>query len=137
MRLSDRVKETGLPLDQVVVIGSGLLEQLGLRQAQDLDLVVSNAMFERLARTGDYIEQTRHGERRLIKYVPPIEIWQSWGSGGVANFEELYANGQTFDSVRFVATETLLEQKHLRGLKKDQDDITLLERYNEEHARNY
>lgn len=136
MKFSERVKATGLPLDEVVVIGSGLLEQLGMRDAQDIDLVVSEELFDQLAgNTAKYSKQVQHGEERLIRDNPPLEIWRSWGSGGVPNFNELYQNGQTLDDVRFVATKTLIEQKKIRNLQKDQDDITWLERYNKEYAR--
>lgn len=137
MQFSDRIKSLSLPLDQVVVIGSGLLDQLNLRTARDIDLVVSRQLFESLAGLGEYRLLTKHGELCLVKDLPPLEIWQSWGSGGVANFDELFRAGQTIDGVRFVSCKVLIEQKRLRGLSKDQDDIALLERYNEEHARNY
>lgn len=38
MRFNDRVKALALLFDEVIVIGSGLLDQLGLRQAHDVDL---------------------------------------------------------------------------------------------------
>ena len=45
---SERVKDLGLPLGQLIVIGSGLLDQLGIRAASDIDLVVSNELFNAL-----------------------------------------------------------------------------------------
>lgn len=133
MTFSERVKATELPLDQLVVIGSGLLDQLNIRPASDIDLVVSEKLFADLVAEGSYRAIEKHGELCLER--PPLEIWQSWGSGGVPNFTELYQEGQTVDEVRYVATKTLLEQKKLRNLPKDKDDITLLEGYNEKYGR--
>ena len=36
---SERVKDLGLPLDQLIVIGSGLLDQLGIRAASDINQI--------------------------------------------------------------------------------------------------
>lgn len=127
MTFSERVKATGLPLDEVVVIGSGLLDQLGARTASDVDLVVSERLFDELSRDDSYVRRTEHGEEVLEQ--PPLEVWRSWGSDGVPNFEQLYADGQTIDHVRYVAIKTLLEQKRARNLPKDQTDIAWLEQY--------
>lgn len=121
----------GLPLDQLVVIGSGLLDQLDLRTAHDIDLVVSKKLFAQLKDRREYTLAIKHGEECLERVDPPLEIWHSWGSGGVANFDELYREGQTIDGVRFAATKTIIQQKSERDLKKDRDDIQLLEQYNE------
>lgn len=134
MRFSERIQSLGLPLDELVVIGSGLLDQLDLRAAGDIDLVVSQELFLQLKATAGYECNLKHGEECLEKAEPPLEIWCSWGSGGVPNFDELYAQGQTIDGVRFVATQTLIEQKRTRGLSKDYDDIALLEQYNKQYA---
>lgn len=133
MTFSERVKATELPLDQLVVIGSGLLDQLNIRLAGDIDLVVSEGLFAELKTDSSYKVLEKHGEVCLEK--PPLEIWQSWGSGGTPNFAELYREGQTIDEVRYVATKTLLEQKRRRNLPKDKDDIISLERYNKKHGR--
>jgi hypothetical protein len=135
MRFSDRVKAAKLPLSEVVVIGSGLLDQLELRRARDIDLVVSAELFAKLKGAPGYRLQVRHHEECLVNDTFGLEIWQSWGSEGVANFAQLYTTGQTLDGVRFVATKTLILQKSLRGTPKDHRDIELLEQYNIKHAR--
>ncbi len=46
MRFNDRVKALALLFDEVIVIGSGLLDQLGLRQAHDVDLAAKKRQRE-------------------------------------------------------------------------------------------
>lgn len=130
MTFSERVKATGLPLEEVVVIGSGLLDQLGARKAADIDLVASERLFKQLAQDDSFTQQRKHGEMVLERL--PLEIWQSWGSNGQPNFTQLYASGQTIDEVRYVSDEVMIEQKRTRNLAKDQRDIAWLINYRQE-----
>lgn len=130
MTFSERVKATGLPLNEVVVIGSGLLDQLGARDAADIDLVASHRLFSELTADTAYSLQYKHGEPVLER--PPLEIWQSWGSEGRPNFTQLYEDGQTIDEVRYVSDGVMIEQKHRRNLEKDQRDIAWLINYRQE-----
>ena len=42
------VKKLGLPLGQYVVIGSGIMAQLGLREANDVDIAVTPDLYAKL-----------------------------------------------------------------------------------------
>ena len=48
---SERVKDLGLPLDQLIVIGSGILNQLGIRQSADIDVATNREALEEIARS--------------------------------------------------------------------------------------
>ena len=41
---AERVKELGLPLDQIIIIGSGILDQLGIRQSADIEVGAGRAV---------------------------------------------------------------------------------------------
>ncbi|AKM80828.1 TPA: hypothetical protein DDX46_05085 [Candidatus Saccharibacteria bacterium] len=127
MTIVERVYFTGLPLDQLVVIGSGVLDALELRPAVDIDMVVTEELFETLSQSGDYRESIIHGERVLEK--DDQEIWLSWGSEGVANFQALSQGGVTIGGVRFAHPEFVLQWKRAMNRYKDQSDIQLLEKY--------
>ncbi len=43
-----RVKKLNLPTNEYVVIGSGLLDVLGIRKAVDIDIVASRQLFKKL-----------------------------------------------------------------------------------------
>lgn len=127
MSIVERVKELGLPLDQVVVIGSGILDALELRPARDIDLVVTPGLFAQLHSTGRYQASVVRGE--MVLQRDDQEIWQSWGSGAVPNFGALYSEGVTYRGVRFAHPRFVLAQKRQRDTPKDQRDIALLETY--------
>lgn len=126
MSIVERVVATRLPLDQLVVIGSGVLDALELRAARDIDLVVTPGLFAALKQSGDYQYSIRHGEEVLEK--DDQEIWLSWG-GATPNYSKLFAGGVTVGGVRFAHPEFVLGWKRHNNRVKDAADIQMLENY--------
>jgi hypothetical protein len=124
MSIIKRIKHLGLPLDQIVVIGSGLLDALELRTADDIDLVVTEKLFSQLSVEEDYTQHEREGEPYLTK--DDVEIWMSWGNERQPNFQQLKDNGVVIDDVIFVNKDFLIAQKKQSGRDKDISDISLL-----------
>jgi hypothetical protein len=131
MTIVDRVLQLDLPLDDIVVIGSGLLDALQLRQAHDIDLVVSDAFFAQLKASGEYKVSVKHGEQVLER--DDIEIWQTWGNGQDETFEALRRSGVVLQSVTFCSPGVLLRHKRARATAKDLRDVALLENYLDKH----
>ena len=127
MSIVERTKALGLPLDQIVVIGSGVMDALGLREARDIDLVVTMTLFDELKQTGEYKLTVKFDQEVLEK--DDAEIWLSWGNEGVENFYQLYADGITMGDVRFANPEFVLWWKRDANRPKDQNDIELLSSY--------
>ena len=125
MSFIKRVKELNFPLDQFVIIGSGLLDAYGLRPADDIDLVVSNSLYEDLKRTGIYQESIRHDEGYLIG--DKLEIWQTWGPE--YPYEKIKATAVDIEGVNFINPDLLIVRKRQLGREKDFADIKLLEQY--------
>jgi hypothetical protein len=125
MSIITRIRALGLPEDQIVVIGGGLLDAYGLRGANDIDLVVTPALFSQLEALGTYEKGSRGAEQYLIN--DDVDIWQSWGEGN--DFAKLHSSGVMVDGIMFVNPQFLIEQKRERGTEKDLRDIALLEGY--------
>lgn len=119
----ERVQKLNLPLDQVVVIGSGLLDVLGMRRARDVDLVVSRAVFDKLRQTAGY--QLNYKADQPYLTFEDYEIWTDWGSE--YSFEVLQASATTIDGVMFVNKDILIEKKLSRSLPRDIKDVEMLE----------
>lgn len=127
MKFTERVRQLELPADEYVVIGSGLLDALGLRAANDIDMVVSQALYARLKGTGRYDVTTKNGEQRLEQEA--LEIWRSWSHGEhehEPNFEALFAESVVVDDIHFVNPQYLIDRKAERGTPQDLADIALL-----------
>ena len=127
MRIIERVRALSLPTDEVVVIGSGVLDALDLREAGDVDLVVSLNRFERLKNDNAWHVGEKNGEP--IAVMTDVEAFLSWGSNGVPNFNELYDAGVTIQGIRFAHPRFVVEWKRQRASEKDLHDIALLEEY--------
>lgn len=127
MSIIDRVQKLNIPLDQTVVIGSGVLDALGLREAGDVDLVLSPQLFDTLSQDSMWHRATKHDEPILT--YGDAEAFLSWGSDAVPNFEALYSDGVTVGDVRFANPRFVIDWKRGRMNDKDKADIALLEDY--------
>lgn len=125
MDFIERVRKINLPLDEVVVIGSGLLDALGLRHASDVDLVISQSLFDKLSQTAGY----KLGYKASQPYLTyqDYEIWTDWGAQ--YGFEVLKDSAVTIEGVSFVSPRVLIAKKRQRGLDRDLKDIQLLAAY--------
>lgn len=130
MSIINRVRALELPPHDFVVIGSGVLDALQLREAGDVDLVMSSDLFTRLQRDERWLLGEKHG--RPILTHGDTEAFLSWGSNGAPNFMELYETGMTIDGIRFTNPQFVINWKR-RGLDKDIRDIALLEGYLKRH----
>jgi hypothetical protein len=125
MGIIERVRALGLPTDQFIVIGSGLLDAYGLRAANDVDLAVTPELFAQLEATGDYQKGNKYDGPYLIR--DDLEIWLGWGEGH--DFASLKPTAVTVEGIMFVDPQFLMERKRARGTEKDLKDIELLEGY--------
>lgn len=125
-----RVKQLVLPEGEYLVIGSGLLDALNLRDAHDLDLTVSESLFETFAATGEYNRLMKYGSEVLegnTDATKDIEIWKQWQED--LPFDVLIQKTVTVDGAVFAHPETIIGRKEARGLEKDLNDIRLLKEY--------
>ncbi len=128
MAIISRIKALGLPDGQFVVIGSGVMDALGLREATDIDLVVKPELFAQLKADRAWNVGERHRETVLTH--DDVEVWLSWGTpDGQPNFEVLYDGGITIDDIRFASPEFVLDWKRAAHRPKDVEDVRLLEEY--------
>jgi hypothetical protein len=129
MMFIERVKRLGLPLDEVLIIGSGVIDVLQLREADDIDMVVTERLFKELHGAGDYTEKMIRDEVLLEKDDQEIGVMWGYYKGELLDFSHLVHHSIVMDGVRFVDPEFLLHIKIDRNRSKDQKDIQLLKQY--------
>jgi len=132
---AERVKELGLPLDQVIVIGSGILDQLGIRQSADIDVAARSEVLEKIAHDDDWIERVDKNQRQyLVKHDGSAEIWDGWEiDGRVVEYDELLGYAVEYDGVKFVNLDFLRRWKNWRGREKDIQDVRLIDERRAKH----
>ena len=67
MDIKKAISQLLLPDGSFMVVGSGLLDTLGIRAAGDIDLLVSHDVFNNLKHQNYKIQLTRSEERRVGK----------------------------------------------------------------------
>ena len=129
---ADKVKALNLPLDQIIVIGSGILDQLGIRPAVDIDLAVSSDLMKKLSEeSSDWIKKFDDNQRfYFIKDDGSAEVWDGWEfDGQVVSYDGLLDYVVEYDGVRFVNLEFLSRWKKWRSREKDVQDVKLIDEW--------
>jgi len=129
---ADKVKALNLPLDQIIVIGSGILDQLGIRPASDIDLAASSDLMKKLSEeSGDWIKKFDDNQRfYFIKDDGSAEVWDGWDfDGQTVSYDDLLDYAVEYDGVRFVDLEFLRKWKSWRGREKDVRDVELIDEW--------
>ena len=129
---ADKVKALNLPLDQIIVIGSGILDQLGIRPASDIDLAASSDLMKKLSEeSGDWLKKFDDNQRfYFVKDDGSAEVWDGWEfNGQVVGYGELLSQSVENDGVRFVNLEFLSRWKKWRSREKDVQDVKLIDEW--------
>lgn len=122
--ISKRIKELNLPLGKYVVVG-GAMEAMGIRKANDIDVVVTKDLFDELIRKGWKVHENRMLKSEGVDVFPDY----SWRDKYVANTEELIENANVIDGVPYVQLEELLKWKKAAARSKDLKDVELIESF--------
>ena len=129
---ADKVKALNLPLDQIIVIGSGILDQLGIRPASDIDLAASSDLMKKLSEeSGDWLKKFDDNQRfYFVKDDGSAEVWDGWEFDRQAvSYDDLLDYVVKYDGVRFVDLEFLRKWKSWRSREKDVQDVKLIDEW--------
>ena len=125
-------------LDGMIVVGSGVLGELNIRQADDVDLVVTQSVFESLAGRDGWHYVEKHESPVYINDDLKVEAWLDWAApdkgGSRVDFDELLPHTVVLHGVRFVTLEYVRAWKQWCGRDKDVSDIALIDAYRESKA---
>ena len=128
----EQLKALGLPEGQFMVMGSGILDALGIRQAGDADVVVSAAVYAQLQEMGWQERIFRSGDiEQLGLEEGPFQVFQDWtDDDGVRKpFELLVQDADVVDGVAYNSLDKLYNYKVRRGLDKDLKDLERIDEY--------
>lgn len=112
------------PTDEYVVFGSGPLHVHGIRTADDVDVVVTQARWARLVGAGH--EPVSHRPGVLQLQLGPVEVLSGWWPY-VGEPEEIVAAGELVDGIPFAPLDLVLRWKRRCDRAKDLHDVRLLE----------
>ena len=115
---TERISKLHLQQDEYVVIGGSVLEIHHIRSTNDVDLVVSQAVYDDLKAKGwkEFVHDdgkrllTRHGYRIMLQWMG-------------RDLHDLQARSEIIDGVVLMCLNDLIECKQQLGRKKDIQDI--------------
>ncbi len=127
-KLFDRVRALDLPAGQYAIVGSGPLGARGLRKVTDVDIMVSDALWQDLRKKHPVIASdvpkillADDVECFSAESFPPKQGWPT--------SEEQLAQAEEIDGLYFQCIDHALFFKSRSGRVKDRYDATLLEGY--------
>lgn len=121
-KLFDELRALNLSSIQYVVFGSGPMGIRNMREIHDVDIFVTEELWKALSKK--HKSKSDHS----IQLTPNIEAIKTWFPGNW-NVEELIAQADMIDDIRFVKLKRVYEWKKQRMAPKDKKDIEILEAY--------
>ncbi|MCC6323412.1 hypothetical protein IT400_01325 [Candidatus Nomurabacteria bacterium] len=128
MNIIEKVKSLNLPLGQYVIIGSGIMDALGIRNAVDVDLAVLPELHKRMRESGEWNEEDRFGRIFLTKDVFECNPDISWDQYPTTT-EQAITSATVINGVPFMNLKELIKFKTALGREKDYKDIELIKNY--------
>ena len=115
------VQELNLPPSQYLIWGSGPLTIRGIRESQDIDLLVSKSLWTQFSEK--YPPSTQH----LIR-IGNIEMWNDC-LNLTPLIDEMLAHPDIIDGLPFMRLTDTIEWKRFMNRDKDIKDIALIQHF--------
>lgn len=139
MNIFAKIKELNFPSGHYIIVGSGILAAKGIRETNDLDIVVTPGLFERCRSEGwevfPWTKKSIPGKDWLKKGIVEVYIQLSRKTGGISA-KELLKNAEIIEGIPFITLESLIDFKREYGRPKDFEDIQIIEAYMEDYNQN-
>ena len=116
----EELKELNLPDKEYAIFGSGPLAIRGMREPEDLDIIVTKELYEKL--------KERYPEKDRGIFINNIEII-SPDASIVENPEEIIKRAELIKGFRFTLLKDIIAWKKNMKRPKDINDIKLIENY--------
>jgi len=127
--LIGKIKALNFSVGEYAVVGSAVLEVLGIKKSKDTDILVSDNLFEKLKLTGKYQQEERYGKLFLLS-DNNVDISNRFFVGNYNPDEKILINSSFLvEGVPFVQLEEIIKFKKEIGSEKDLLDIKLIEEY--------
>ena len=120
--------DLNLPAGEFMVMGSGIMDALSIRPAQDVDLVVTDTVYDHLLRQGWDSRVASNGSVGIEHGV--FQAYDHWmDESTVKTLEELLVDAEWVNGVPYNSLSKLALYKARRGRAKDFADLVLIENY--------
>jgi len=122
MKFFNELENLNLPKDKYAIFGSGPICIRGLREANDIDIVVKEDLWDYLTTIYPV-----NKEKELIR-TGNIEIFKNW-SPWFKDVNELINTAEIINGFPFVKLDYVIKWKKAMGREKDLKDIELINKH--------
>lgn len=123
-----KVKGLKLPEDSYVVFGSCPMALAGIRESNDIDMLVTKEVFTSLGMAGWTLANKGKRDNPLVYDV--FEAHKSWNFSSYSpTLKHLLASATVVDKVPFASLKEVRTWKAASGRPKDFADIKLIDKY--------
>lgn len=131
MNIIEETKRLGLPFGEYLVIGSGILGALGIREIRDIDLFTTPKLYETLLKEGWKLEEVeisgRMRERLVMGSAEAYKDFYLYDEP--QDVYKMIEEAEVIEGVPFMSLPELLKMKQSLSRPKDLEDIKLIEKY--------
>lgn len=126
MTIFEKVKALSLPIGQYVVFGGGPLDAHGIRNTNDVDILVTADLYETLRNQG--WEEKKWSDRGSYLAKGDVQVDDSWHYGSYdPSPEEIIVQAEIIQEVPFAPLNEVIKWKRAFARPKDLADIKLIE----------
>ena len=123
-----KMKKLNLPRDSYVVFGSGPLAAAGIRETNDIDLLVSPTVLNKLREMG-WKELVKAVDDRPLVFED-YEAHDTWDFSPYApTLNELLKSATEVEGIMFASLDEVRKWKVASGRPKDLIDIKMIDKY--------
>jgi len=127
-KLTDEIRELSLPKGSFAIFGSGPMAIRGLKEPNDIDLIVTKDVYELLKNKHGWDEKIYNESEKHYLRKGRIEAWNMWGPGNW-DIPRLIETAELIDGLPYVTLDNVLAWKRRNGRPKDAADIEKIEKY--------
>lgn len=123
-----KVKELNFPKGEYVVFGSCPMTIAGLRESNDIDMLISESLYEKLEEAGWEKINKGPNDTPLTKDI--FELHNTWEFSTYSpSLEELLSDADIIDGIPFASLQHVRKWKEAWGRPKDVEDVKLIDKY--------
>ena len=122
--IKNKLTSLGISSTEPIIVGSSILDMLGIRPSNDVDLLISKETFYKIASHGHEILQRPDGSEKIE--VDDIELMHDWHGKKVS---DAAIKTTVIDGIKFMSIEEVRRWKALLDRSKDQADILLIDKH--------
>jgi len=123
MNIKQKIQSLDLPENSFVVVGSGIMGALGIRESNDIDMIISQEVFDDLERKG--WDHDNWPDQIVLKN-DVFDLGVHWMNEKV---EDLIKKATIIDDIPYLSLTDLLTWKIARSRPKDILDVQLINDY--------